>query len=54
MNICYVVRFSRLAWIVSFGLLDGLHVRRGRPYLREVPAGVGLERLTTACMNNPG
>ena len=50
MNICYVVRFSRLAWIVSFDLLDGLHVRLCRPDLREAPAGFGLERLAPAFM----
>jgi hypothetical protein len=38
----------------SFGLLDGLQVRLRRPYLRETPAGFGLERLATAFMNNPG
>ena len=35
-------------------LLDGLHIRLRRPYLREAPAGFGLERLATAFMNNPG
>jgi hypothetical protein len=40
--------------LFSFGLLDGLHVRLRRPYLREAPAGFGLERLATASMNNPG
>jgi len=54
MNACYVVRSSRPAGLVSFGLLDGLHVRLCRPYLREAPAGFGLERLATAFMNNPG
>ncbi len=54
MNTCYVVRFSRPVWIVSFGLLDGLHVRLCRPYLREASRGFGLDRLTAACMNNPG
>ena len=34
--------------------LDGLQVRFRRPYLREAPAGFGLERLATAFMNNPG
>ena len=53
MNTCYVVRSSRPAGLFSFGLLDGLHVRLRRPYLREVPAGFGLERLATAFMNNP-
>ena len=54
MNTCYVVRSSRQAWFFSFGLLDGLHVRLRRPYLREAPAGFGLECLATAFMNNPG
>jgi hypothetical protein len=40
--------------VFSFGLLDGLHVRLRRPYVREAPAGVGLKRLATAFMNNPG
>jgi hypothetical protein len=54
MNTCYIVRSSRPAGLFSFGLLDGLQVRLCRPYLREAPAGVGLERLATAFMNNPG
>ena len=54
MNTCYVVRSSRPAGLFSFGLLDGLPVRLRRPYLREAPAGFGLERLATAFMNNPG
>ena len=54
MNTCYVVQSSRPAGLFSFGLLDGLHVRLRRPYLREAPAGFGLERLATAFMNNPG
>jgi hypothetical protein len=54
MNTCYVVRSSRPVELFSFGLLDGLHVRLWRPYLREAPAGFGLERLATAFMNNPG
>ena len=54
MNTCYVVRSSRPAGFFSFGLLDGLSVRLRRPYLRETPAGFGLERLATAFMNNPG
>jgi hypothetical protein len=53
MNTCSVVRFSRPAGLFSFGLLDGLHVRLRRPYVREVPAGFGLERLATAFMNSP-
>ena len=54
MNIYYVVRSSRLAGLFSCGLLDGLSVRLRRPYLREAPAGFGLERLATVFMNNPG
>jgi hypothetical protein len=54
MNTCSVVRFSRPAGLFSFGLLDGLQVRLRRPYVREAPAGFGLERLATAFMNNPG
>jgi hypothetical protein len=54
MNACSVVRSSRPAWLFSFGLLDGLPVRLRRPYLREAPAGFGLERLATTFMNNPG
>jgi hypothetical protein len=54
MNICYVVRSSRPAGLFSFGLLDGLQVRLRRPYLREAPAGFGLEHFTTTFMNNPG
>jgi len=54
MNTCYVVRSSRPAGLFSFGLLDGLSVRLRRPYLREALAGLGLERLATAFMNNLG
>jgi hypothetical protein len=54
MNTCSVVRSSRKAGLFSFGLLDGLHVRLRRPYVREAPVGFGLERLATAFMNNPG
>jgi hypothetical protein len=54
MNTCSVVRFSRPTRLFSFDLLDGLHVRLRRPYLRKAPAGFGLERLATAFMNNPG
>jgi len=54
MNTCFVVLFHRPARLFSFGLLDGLQVRLCRPYLREASAGFGLERLTTAFMNNPG
>ncbi len=54
MNTCYAFRSSRPAGLLSLGLLDGLHVRLRRPYLREAPAGFGLECLATAFMNNPG
>jgi hypothetical protein len=54
MSTCYVVRFSRPAGLFSCGLLDGLSVRLRRPYLREAPVDLGLERLPTAFMNNPG
>ncbi len=54
MNTCYVIRFSRPAGFLSFGLLDGLRVCLLRPYLRETPAGFSLECLATAFMNNPG
>ena len=54
MNTCYVVRSSRPAGFFSIGLLDGLHVRPCQPYVREAPAGFGLERLATAFMNHPG
>jgi hypothetical protein len=54
MNTCYVVRSSRPAGLFSFGLLDGLHVRLRRHYLREAPADFSLVRLATAFMNNSG
>jgi hypothetical protein len=54
MNTYYVVRSSRPTGLFSFGLLDGLSIRMRRPYLREAPAGFGLERLAAAFMNNPG
>jgi len=54
MNTCSVVRSSRPAGLFSFGLLDGLHVRLRLPYVREAPAGFGLERLAMAFMNHPG
>jgi len=54
MNACYAIRSSRPGELFSFGLLDGLSVRLRRPYLREAPAGFGLERLAMASMNNPG
>jgi hypothetical protein len=54
MNTCCAVRSSRPAGLFSFGLLDGPQVRLRRPYLREAPAGFGLERLATAFINNPG
>jgi hypothetical protein len=54
MNTCYAVRSSRQAGLFSFGLLDGLHVRLRRPYVREAPEGFGLERFATALIKNPG
>jgi len=54
MNTCYVVGSSRTAGLFSFGFLDGLPVRLRRPYLREVSAGFGLERIVAAFVNNPG
>ena len=54
MRICSGVRSSRPVGTFSFGLLDGLSVRLRRPRVREAPAGVGLERLATAGMNNRG
>jgi hypothetical protein len=39
---------------VLASLLDGLHIRFRRSYVREAPAGFGLERLATAFMKNPG
>ncbi len=38
----------------SLSLLDGLQVRLRRLYMRETPAGFGLERLATTFMNHPG
>ena len=54
MNACYVARPSHPAELFSFGPLDGPPVRLRRHYVREAPAGFGLERLATAFMNNPG
>jgi len=54
MNTCSVARSSRPAGLFWFGLLDGLHVRLRRPHVRAAPAGVGLKRLATAFMKNPG
>ena len=54
MNTYYGGRSSRPAGLFSFGLLDGLSVRLRRPYLRDAPAGFGLECLATAFLNNPG
>ena len=53
MNACYVVRSSQQAGILSFGLLDGLHVRLGLHSLREIPAGFGTGCLWTVFINNP-
>jgi hypothetical protein len=54
MNTYSVVRSSRPAWLFSFGLPDGLHVRLRRPHLRVAPVGFGLEGLAMNFMNNPG
>ena len=54
MKTCSVVRSSRPAGLVSFGLLDGLYVRLGRPYSREAQADFSLGRLATAFMNSSG
>jgi hypothetical protein len=47
-------RSSRPAGLFSFSLLDSLSGYLCRPHVREAPAGVGLSRLATAFMNNPG
>jgi hypothetical protein len=47
-------RSSRPARLFSFSLLDSLPGCLCRLRLREAPAGVGLSRLVTAFMNNPG
>jgi len=47
-------RSSRPAKLFSFSLLDSLPGCLCRLHLREAPAGVGLSRLVTAFMNNPG
>ena len=54
MNACDVVRSARPARRFSFGLLDGLSGRLRRPYVREAPAGFGLDRLAPASMKSPG
>jgi len=54
MNTYSGVRSLRPARLFSFGLLDGLPVRLCRPDVRAASAGFRLERLATACMNNPG
>jgi len=46
---------SRPAGLFSFTLLDSLSGCLCRwLHLREAPAGVGLSRLATTFMNNPG
>jgi hypothetical protein len=47
-------RSSCPARLFSLGLLDGPQVRLRHPHLREATAGVGLSRLATAFMTNPG
>jgi hypothetical protein len=54
MDTCYVVRSPLPAWLFSCGLLDGLHVRLRRRYVREAQAGFRLERLATALLNFQG
>jgi len=54
MNTCSGVRSCRPARLFSFGLLDGLHVRLRRPYVRAASAGFRLERLATVFMNSIG
>jgi len=54
MNTYYDSRSSRPAGLFSFSLLDSLSGCLYRLHLREAPAGVGLSRLATAFMNNPG
>jgi hypothetical protein len=43
----------RIKPVLSFGPFDSLHLRFRRPYLRDAPAGFGLERLTPAFMSIP-
>jgi hypothetical protein len=50
----YDSRSSCPAKLFSFSLLDSLAGCLCRLHVREVPAGVGLSRLVTAFMNNPG
>ena len=47
-------RSSRPPRLFSFSLLDSLSGCLCRLHLREATAGVGLSRLATAFMNNPG
>jgi len=47
-------RSSRPTGLFSFSLLDSLSGCLCRLHLREAPAGVGLSRLATAFLNNPG
>ena len=47
-------RSSLPAGLFSFSLLDSLLGYLCRPHVREAPAGIGLSRLATAFMNNPG
>ena len=54
MNTYSGVRSSCPAGRFSFGILDGLPVRLCRPYVREALAGLGLERVSTVFVNNPG
>jgi len=54
MNTYSGVRSSHSAGRLSFGILDRLPVRLCRPYVRDVLAGFGLERVSTVFVNNPG
>ena len=54
MNAYYVVRSSRPADLVSFGLLNGLPYACVGLSCEKPPVGFGLERLATAFMNNSG
>jgi len=55
MNIYSGGRFTLPARLFSLSLLDVLQgVRLRRPRLRAATAGLGLTRLATTFMNNPG
>ena len=54
MNTYYDNRSSRPAGFFSFSLFDSLLGCLRRLHVRETQAGVGLSRLATAFLNNPG